>query len=210
MIASMLVLTSADAIALKITDTYSIHRIVYDLFDDIRSKAEKCASVPSGILYVDKGGEYGGREILVLSNRVPNKPSYGTLKSQSIPETLLTHGRYRFEVMLNPTRRDSKTGKTIGVHGYEAIVQWFIDKAPTSWGFAANSDSLRVEDMHVKKFNKSQGQVTMASATLIGELEVIDLDKFISSFRNGIGRGRAFGFGLLQIIPLTNNLLRDV
>jgi len=27
---------------------------------------------------------------------------------------------------------------------------------------------------------------------------------FITSFRQGIGRGRAFGFGLLQIAPVKN------
>ena len=39
-------------------------------------------------------------------------------------------------------------------------------------------------------------------ATLKGELTVIDKDRFTQSFIHGVGRGRAFGFGLLQIVPL--------
>jgi CRISPR system Cascade subunit CasE len=37
---------------------------------------------------------------------------------------------------------------------------------------------------------------------LTGELEIVDRSLFIKSFQQGIGRGRAFGFGLLQIAPL--------
>ncbi len=202
MIASMLVLNHSDVIALKITDHYSVHRIVYDLFEDVRSDSQKCASVPSGLLYVDKGGEINNRQILILSNRPPKIPTYGFIKSHSIPEVFLSHDRYRFEVNINPTRRESKTGKTVAVCGREAIAEWFTGKAPSSWGFSVKTENFRIETLNVKKFKKSQVWVTLASATLIGELLVTDREKFVKSFKDGIGRGRAFGFGLLQIVPL--------
>ena len=41
MIASALHLSRSDVKALKITDAYSLHRVVYDLFDDIRTETEK-------------------------------------------------------------------------------------------------------------------------------------------------------------------------
>ena len=56
MIASVLHLTRADVKALKITDTYSLHRVVYSIFDDIRSDSQKTQSVSSGILYADIRG----------------------------------------------------------------------------------------------------------------------------------------------------------
>ena len=66
MIASVLHLSRADVKALKITDAYSLHIAVYSLFDDIRTENEKQKSVPSGILYADKGGDFHGRKILLL------------------------------------------------------------------------------------------------------------------------------------------------
>jgi CRISPR system Cascade subunit CasE len=54
------------------------------------------------------------------------------------------------------------------------------------------------------QFNKKGNQVTLGSATLQGGLTVIDREKFKHSFCQGIGRGRAFGFGLLQIVPNSN------
>ena len=54
--ASVLRLDRAASHALKITDTYSLHRVVYSLFDDVRSEEEKHACISSGIQWVDKGG----------------------------------------------------------------------------------------------------------------------------------------------------------
>ncbi|NOU14960.1 MAG: hypothetical protein HOO92_13515, partial [Methylococcaceae bacterium] len=39
--ASVLRLSRSDVKALKITDAYSLHRVVYDLFDDVRSEQQK-------------------------------------------------------------------------------------------------------------------------------------------------------------------------
>lgn len=201
MIATQLTLSHADTIALKITDAYSLHRVVYDLFEDVRSNAEKCASIPSGIIYVDKGWKANFRKILILSDRFPKSPIYGNLKSQIIPDSFLSHQHYLFEIVINPTKRDSKTGKTVAVVGNEAVGEWFSSKAEQSWGFTIVEDSLRVEKIDVQKFSKSNHQITQSSARLLGELCVVDKEKFIKSFKQGIGRGRAFGFGFLQIVP---------
>jgi len=58
--------------------------------------------------------------------------------------------------------------------------------------------------MSVQTFKKDGQTVTHGSATLKGELLVTDREQFNQSFRQGIGRGRAFGFGLLQIVPLSS------
>jgi CRISPR system Cascade subunit CasE len=204
MIVSLLTLKSEDIKKLKITDTYSIHRVVYDLFEDIRTEDEKKASVPSGILYVDKGGDSNKKEILILSNRHPKKANFGSIKSQVISDTFLAHEFYHFEVLINPTKRDSKTKKLIPIRGRDEITKWFIEKAPTSWGFVVNNESFSVEEIHVNTFNKSKDLVTQSNAKITGQFKVVDRELFISSFKKGMGRGRAFGLGLLQIIPLIN------
>ena len=203
MIATVLHLTRDDIAALRITDTYSVHRIIYSLFDDIRSEEQKQRSEPSGFLYAEKRGDWNCRKFLILSNRPPKIPKYGQIDTKPIPESFLTNAYYGFEVTLNPSKRESSSGKIVAIRGREAISQWFIDKAPNSWGFTVNSESLQVQSLDVQTFDKQGHKVTQGSATLVGELVVTDRDKFIQSFRQGIGRGRAFGLGLLQIIPLS-------
>jgi len=202
MIASLLSLSRADIKALRVTDAYSVHRVVYSLYEDIRSEAEKQISAPSGILYVDKGGEWNKRKILMLSNRSPRQPEYGQVESKVISDAFLQHDHYGFEVVINPTKRDKKTGKTVALMGREVIAQWFINKAADSWGFTIHPQSLQIGNVGVKTFETKGHAITQASATLLGKLSITDRDRFIQSFQLGIGRGRAFGFGLLQLVPL--------
>lgn len=202
MIASVLKLSRMDSKALRIIDDYSLHRVIYALFDDVRSEEEKRASVPSGFLFADKGGDEEGRRILLLSDREPKMPEHGSLQSKIVPETFLDHDHYRFEVIINPTRRESVSRKLLPIRGSEKISTWFTAKAPSSWGFSVNPESLDIRLLSAKQFSKKGYQLTLGGAVISGNLRVEDKPLFIKSFKNGIGRGRAFGFGLLQIAPL--------
>ncbi|MBV5329027.1 MAG: type I-E CRISPR-associated protein Cas6/Cse3/CasE [Chlorobium sp.] len=203
MYAAVLRLSRSDIKALRITDAYSVHRVVYDLFADARDEAQKQTSQASGILYADKGGDFHHRQILLLADRLPNlAPPFGTVDYKPIAPQFLEHQRYAFEVVVNPTRRDSQSGKLVAVRGREAIADWFVGRATTSWGFRVERERLQVDQIMVQRFAKGDHTVTHGSAALKGALEVLDQDRFKESFRRGIGRGRAFGFGLLQIVPL--------
>ena len=207
MIASILKLGPKDIKTLRITDDYSLHRVVYSLFEDRRTDAEKNASVPSGFLYADKGGDKNGRLILLLSDREPRKPEHGVLESKPIDDKFLTFDRYRFELVINPTKRDSRSRKLLAIKERDEIGLWFIEKAPASWGFTVNPATLQVKSLQVKQFVKQTHSVTHGGAELSGELEVIDRSLFIKSFQHGIGRGKAFGFGLLQIAPIKFSII---
>ncbi len=204
MIAGVFRLSRLDCKVLKITDPYSIHRVVYSLFSDQRSDEEKLASRPSGILYADKGGDFYQRQILLLSNREPTQPEIGEVITKPIADEYLNHQHYGFEVTVNPTRRDSASRKLIAVRGRDAIIAWFIERAVQSWGFEVVPEQLQVQQLSVQHFEKGGQTLTHGSATLKGVLQVKDRKRFIQSFEQGIGRGRAFGFGLLQIVPLNN------
>ncbi|MDO9317275.1 MAG: type I-E CRISPR-associated protein Cas6/Cse3/CasE [Gammaproteobacteria bacterium] len=201
--ASVLDLNRSDVKVLNIKDAYSLHKVVYGLFGDIRSVEEKQNSTPSGIVYADKGGDFNNRRILMLSNRKPHQtPQFGTVQTKPVHKAFLTHESYAFEITLNPGKRDKKTGKVVPIRGREAIEQWFKERAPESWGFSVNPINLQTENLGVQTFEKGGKVVTHGSATLKGELTVVDRERFTKSFTQGIGRGRAFGFGLLQIQPL--------
>lgn len=202
--ASVLRLTRADMKTLDIKDAYALHKVVYGLFDDTRSEAEKQGSAPSGIVYADKGGDFHVRQILMLSNRKPHQtPQFGEVQTKPIYPAFLDHEHYVFEITLNPGRRDKQTGKVMPIRGREAIEQWLKERAPKSWGFTVNPSNLQTVKTDVQRFEKAGETVTHNSATLKGELSVIDRERFALSFTQGIGRGRAFGFGLLQIVPVT-------
>lgn len=209
LIASVLHLSRTDMQALKITDAYSLHRVVYSLYPDIRSDADKAASHSSGILFADQGGDFQHRKILLLANRPPAQQlagGHGEVQSRPIADDFLSHLHYRFKVIINPTRRNNRSRQIEAIKGRDAIAQWFLERAAQSWGFAASAEHLQVDKVQVLQFDaKEQRPVTLAQAHIQGQLTVTDPSQFARSFAQGIGRGRSFGCGLLQIVPLLDN-----
>ncbi|MDO9567371.1 MAG: type I-E CRISPR-associated protein Cas6/Cse3/CasE [Candidatus Desulfaltia sp.] len=195
MIASVLRLSRSDCKALnnnKTMDGYTIHRVVYELFP----------GESRDFLFVDKGGDFQARQILILSDRKPEIPQYGEIQSKLIADSFLDHDNYGFEITLNPTKRDKQTRKTVAIRGRENLRQWFLGKAP-SLGFEIQAESLEIRHAGVQTFDLGNGSiVTHNSASFIGKLKVTNRVKFQQSFRKGIGRAKGFGFGFLQIIPL--------
>lgn len=210
LIASVLELDRTAVKALRITDPYSLHRVVYSLYPDMREQEAKSSSVPSGILWADRGGDFRSRQILLLADREPAKQvddRHGEIRSRLIPTDFLAHDHYRFKVIVNPTRRDSASKKLMPVKGREAVAEWFIERAEASWGFAVSVAHLQIDRLEVLQFkDKAQRPVTLAQAHVQGQLRVTDHAQFQKSFAQGIGRGRAFGCGLLQIVPVLDSL----
>lgn len=201
--ASVLLLSREDIKMLKVKDAYALHKVVYGLFEDVRSEAEKAAGKSSGILYADKGGDFHTRQILLLSNRKPHQtPQFGQVKTSPVLTGFANSNEYAFEITINPVKRDNATGKIISIRGREEIEQWFMQRASDSYGFEINPTNIQIEQMSVQTFEKSGHTVTHSSATIKGQLKVTDRKLFMNCFTQGLGRGKSFGFGLLQIVPL--------
>ncbi len=208
--ASVLTLNRSDVQALRITDPYSLHRVVYSLFEDVRTQEEKEKAVRSGILYAERVGNSKERSIVMLSDRLPSSTAFskngegaGTVRSQALPSTFLEHDRYHFKVIVNPTRRDNATKKLVPIRLHSEIEKWFVSRGVKNWGF--ESTSLVVERVDVLRFSgKNQQALTLSHAHIAGRLLVTDKALFQQSFAQGLGRNSAFGCGLLQLIPATS------
>jgi CRISPR system Cascade subunit CasE len=198
MIASILTLSRFDCKTLKITDPYSVHRVIYSLFP-------KVDGLERDFLFADKGGSFNERKILILSKRPPLQPEYGTIESKDIPESFLSRDIYGFEIRLNPVKREKTGGKIFPIRGRENLLEWFCSKSE-SWGFTTCRESLQIQSSGIQSFEKQDGMVTQNMAAFIGKLKVSDRPRFIRSFEEGIGRGKSFGFGLLELLPLREQL----
>jgi CRISPR system Cascade subunit CasE len=203
MIASVLKLSFSDCKTLRITDPYSVHRTVYSLFPKTDNKERD-------FLFADKGGNFNERKILILSKRPPLQPEHGAIESREIPSSFLNWDYYGFEIRLNPTKREKTSGKIVPVQGTEKqgektkrekLLEWFCSKSE-SWGFVTERESLQIQSSGIQSFEKQDNLVTQNMAPCIGKLKVSDRPRFIQSFEEGVGRGKSFGFGLLEIVPL--------
>lgn len=188
---ALLVLSLAECRKMRLTDDYSIHRLVMGMFRFERSRDR--------ILYADNGVKDARRRILVLSAHAPEPPDFGTLEIKKFHDTYLEKEAYRFKIIIN-TQKRKPDNVFIPILSKQEIREWFVLKA-TQWGFEPfNVDVINVRK---SKFHKPSGTlVTLAKAHLNGALIVKDRELFIHSFYTGLGRGKAFGCGLLQLQSL--------
>ena len=176
----------------KLRDAYSIHCLVYSSFS-IRQDRRR-------LLYVEKQNAKDAH-VLLLSDEIPNLPPHIEASTLEISESFFANANYRFEIIINPVRTDSKTKKREPILGQLPLLNWFIDHS-VRWGFEVSQDTLEVKVMPSLSFQKGSRVYRFHKVCFKGILRVTDIGLFKKSFEAGLGHAKAFGFGLLQLQPI--------
>ena len=81
----------------------------------------------------------------------------------------------------------------------EACAEW-LKKRSGHHGFSFNSSEIIIHSYQKNRaWKKDQKSITYYSADVDGILTIVDVDKFKNTLFKGIGKGRAFGCGLMLI-----------
>lgn len=152
---------------------------------------------------------------------VENNPSCKPIAAMY--ESLRQGTRLIFCLRANPTRRVSekcttersgKAGKRVELYHEEDQIAWLQRKA-TAAGFRVLNLRLNadVPNVRARPENKLIGwrsrdatenekrRLSFGSVLFDGELEITDATAFRQALAQGIGSGKAYGFGLLSIAP---------
>lgn len=134
------------------------------------------------------------------------EPVEQTVSLNKLFEKLDTGQKWRFRLCANPTKSKKiegsrARGKVYAVKPSE-VKQWLIDRANRN-GFSVSMDSFDVLTSGWKYFykgNKSKNmRVSLYTVTYEGILEITDVGLFKEVLTKGIGRGKAYGCGMLTI-----------
>lgn len=182
-------LSHRDSLELRLVDSYAVHQAVYSLFDGQQRER---------ILFVDRGVRDGRRQILIQSAYPPIIGVFGEISTKHIPDSYLDFDVYNFETVVNPVLRNNTNNREIvkPVRDRNEIVDWFAKRA-LQWGF--RPVDVEVVRNWADNFRKRDREITLSKARLVGALEVLDRDLFKKAFYSGLGRGKGFGCGLLQL-----------
>ncbi len=176
-------------------DDYALHRLVYSLFP-----LEKKAENPR-ILYADRGNVRGKRLLLIQSQIPPEGLDALSMTTIAVPDHFFAGSAFRFEIILNPVKKDPESGKRIAVTGQLNVLNWFLDHM-AKWGFAADRETLEAFVQSSRAFEKDGNACRFNKVLFRGTLTVSGREAFLRSCCDGIGHGKAFGFGLLQLRPV--------
>lgn len=114
---------------LRITDRYSIHRVIQELFEYQKKETQ---SDSSGFQWVDKGTTIYGRRIDFLSDLPINvRPLMEgvSLEVKELPSFFLDKDKYRFQILMNTCR--CRENVRIAITKENDIIEWFEAKAAT-------------------------------------------------------------------------------
>ncbi|HEY9814404.1 MAG TPA: type I-E CRISPR-associated protein Cas6/Cse3/CasE [Candidatus Obscuribacterales bacterium] len=203
---SKLVLNESDrAVQRDLSDAHKLHQRIMQAFpDDLESDR------PRQDLHILFRQEPDSNVVLVQSAIAPNwsiLPS-GYLQEHHQKEWQLdidqcSSGRIlQFRLRANPSKRDNQTRKTIGLFHEADQVAW-LQRQAERCGFRLHGiDVIPSPNVFgIKKGGKAPIRIT--TALYQGVLEVVEPELFLNAVRQGIGRGKSYGCGLLSISRIT-------
>lgn len=133
-------------------------------------------------------------------------PTHPSARSRSYNEFLasLSAGQeWAFRLTANPTHRGAVNGvkKVLGHVTVAQQTAWLHVRA-TALGVSLGKEAeptFQLSGRDVIQFRRGDSRITLSRATFDGTLRVMDADLLRVALRTGIGRGKAYGCGLLTL-----------
>lgn len=204
---TQVLLDFATAAKLRLCDNYNWHQAVWKAFPGRDGQRRD--------FLTRLNRRRDGFRLLIVSPAEPVRPDWCPAKEQSwktkpVPETYFTRSRYAFQLCANPTKKVAKelpdgsltkNGRRVPVRTREELVAW-IKRKGEQGAFSVDEVTLRTFSRGRDYFEKSGTLGLHSAVEFQGVLTVIDPARFYEAFMRGIGSAKAFGFGLLVIVPL--------
>ena len=114
---------------------------------------------------------------------------------------------FRFRFRGNPVHsimtEKGMRGKVVPHVGESHKKEWLIKKS-TQNGFSVTEDSFSIVETGVQQFYKKEKSkpIRLSHTVFEGVLSVTDEELFVEALSRGIGRGKAYGCGLLTVMEL--------
>jgi len=153
---------------------------------------------------------------------VAEEPQAMTVPYDGLLGRLVSGAEFAFRLRANPTssrrhpdsltpsqaaRAQGRRGVVVPHTTAAAQTQWLLDHLP-SWGFSAveladGNPAVGVTGRERLAFSRERGapRVILQTATYDGRLRVDDVELARTSLMQGVGRGRAYGCGLITLAP---------
>ncbi|MBU2102804.1 MAG: type I-E CRISPR-associated protein Cas6/Cse3/CasE [Candidatus Omnitrophota bacterium] len=156
----------------------------------------------------------------VLSGTKPQKPDWCAQEwwnEKEMPQSFFEQKRYLFKVLANPTRtlsrRDpagnkKKHGSHYAITEQEELKQWIIRKGEQCGFVVLDDPQLDISPPIFHRFYKEDKKIQkeyeggIVGVEFKGALEVTNKESFLKAVREGIGRARGVGFGMLVLKPI--------
>ena len=171
-------------VTLNEKDTYAQHQALWGLFPNLPERKRD---------YLFRIEEEQGNQCVALLQSASKPVSCvgaRVVQSKSFTAQLKNGDYFRFKLVANPTRKDSRSRKIIELDNEGEQISW-LQRKLTGANITVTSMSSRLV--------KSQKCFTARFVTFEGVLQVTDSEKIYRALVMGIGRKKHAGAGLLSL-----------
>lgn len=179
-------------------DAYEMHRTLTRVFASERD------TPPSRFLWRAEPTSAWSDPVVLVQSSVPGNWTVlselsGYLKHEAVSKVFLDNppqvgNRYRFRLYANPTVLRDK--KRIALVGEEEQLAWLQRQGVRS-GFELEAALVMGSEM--LRSRKTDAHISLLKVYFEGRLKVSDSSLLLQALQAGIGRGKAFGCGLLSL-----------
>ncbi|MCD8223634.1 MAG: type I-E CRISPR-associated protein Cas6/Cse3/CasE [Clostridiales bacterium] len=155
----------------------------------------------------------GKRYLLVVSETVPNceqmevyavKGSFACKDYEPFLKSIRQGDSFLFRITLNPVHSvfeaNRSRGKVYPLYSEEEQRKFFLDRS-VKHGFYVDEDQFFIKEKGGEILLKNGKQrVDLVKAVYEGRLKVEDADLFVELLCHGMGREKAYGFGMMTVI----------
>jgi CRISPR system Cascade subunit CasE len=193
------------------------HRLIHSLFSGGDPDAKR-----EFIYSPDTPSSDGRARYLIISSKPPANSSIFSVRSREFNPKIKEGDQLRFNLIANPTvTQKDANGKTVRrdvvmhsiynapKHDRNKIREGAIQTAGFNWlsrqsercGFSVDPNHVDISDYEQSSIERDgSNNLKLSRITYRGLLTVTDPDLFIQTLARGIGRGRAFGCGMLKVV----------
>lgn len=155
--------------------------------------------------------------LLIVSETAPDLQQLetygvaGTARTKSYDaflQSLQEQQSYRFKLTANPVKAESdrsrKRGRVVPILQREEQLHYLAERAETN-GFEVQPEAVMITESGREMLKKTNSRdVRLLKVTYEGVLKITDKKRFLSALTHGIGKKKAYGFGLMTVIPLSS------
>jgi CRISPR system Cascade subunit CasE len=188
-----------------ISNPYKLHQAIWEAFKE---------GSRDFLFRIENNKTYNGNwRIYILSQRKPDFKGMEENTKLEIANTgikefapSVTEGmRLKFYLRANPTVKTKNKNNPDKQTRYNIIdekeLDEWIKRKGKAFGFEPKSYNLRNKYKYRSYKGADSPPITHGGIDFEGILEVKDKASFIDGLKNGIGSAKAFGFGLLTVMP---------
>ena len=167
-------------------EKHKLHGIVFRFFNTKEEHKLFRYNLKEDLLYILSENQ---PKILEIINRLKVNRTDIEIKQYTIEEytNIEEHKNYKFNILVNPTHRNSKTRKVLSINWKD----WIYRKSREN-GF----EIQKIKNMKGMTY-LGKNDTPIYGVEIEGVLSVSDIEKFSGCMINGIGRSKGYGFGFL-------------